>query len=353
MQRRHSISTPVWPYIAVVTCLFALSVLAPRLWRAGTQVGDSVRGETAPSRATRKLARDLRLEDQLVALGDFFAPRQTAAVAPPVARRHSHASTGAALPFPPEHELDLRLAYRSSLRPLTPQSESIPLMELPSSVAKASGHRSARCGCGMALSRCAIRQLEQLAQHAKGATWATAVKGHIDALVRDPSLSSSQISRHLLDLEVLASEAETAAHSKDNIEIRANLLRTRYALLRRLAVWKQVNQIVNEGADTYLVSLADSGEVIRCLEALDRELGPSTMADDWRRYLMLDELRLVMEAGDAAQQGPLARTILARMESHQLSDSQLRFLQSRVFWELGEIVEQLCAGTGRLLPRDG
>ena len=155
MQRRHSISTPVWPYIAVVTCLFALSVLAPRLWRAGTQVGDSVRGETAPSRATRKLARDLRLEDQLVALGDFFAPRQTAAVAPPVARRHSHASTGAALPSPPEHELDLRLAYRSSLRPLTPQSESIPLVELPSSVAKASGHRSARCGCGMALSRCA------------------------------------------------------------------------------------------------------------------------------------------------------------------------------------------------------
>ena len=36
MQRRDISSTPVWPYIALVTSLFLVSVWAPRIWRWST-----------------------------------------------------------------------------------------------------------------------------------------------------------------------------------------------------------------------------------------------------------------------------------------------------------------------------
>lgn len=335
MQRRHSTSTPVWPYIAVVACLFGLSVLAPRLWRAGTHSGDSI-AQAAPSRASRTLARETRLEDRLVALSDFYAPRQKAAIAPPVARRHPTSPAAAALPSPSERELDLRLAYRSSLRPLSAPETSLPLVASPSSVAKRTAAELPVSAAGWPCPSALLRQLEELAQHAKCAPWASSATNHIEALVQNPSLSSGQIARHLVELELLVSEAETMAGSRENLEIRTDLLRARYALQRRLAVWRQVHQIVHEGLDTYLVSLTDAAELLSRLDVVDRELGTASLADDWRRYLLLDELRLVLEAGDTTQQGPLARMILARMESSQLSDKQVAFLRHPYFGDLSQ-----------------
>ncbi|MBM4001134.1 MAG: hypothetical protein FJ297_16630 [Planctomycetes bacterium] len=112
--------------------------------------------------------------------------------------------------------------------------------------------------------------------------------------------------------------------------------RARYALERRLAVWRGVQKAVSEEPE-FRVSIA-SGGVAASLEGVDRRLRPMDAARGWREYLLVDVLRLVVEpgSGDDAARRELARRLLQRMVNPNLTAEQRAFLDGTEFVRLGD-----------------
>src|SRR6185436_3707851 len=87
MLSRHSMKTPIWPYIAVVACLFVLSLLAPHAWLrpelSHTQTSDVGQSEDHISTQLESTAVAAPIPHAANAVEpEWNAPRLTAKVEP-------------------------------------------------------------------------------------------------------------------------------------------------------------------------------------------------------------------------------------------------------------------------------
>jgi hypothetical protein len=250
-----------------------------------------------------------------------------AAIAAPVARRVAASAVPDSLPAPPDVDLNLRVASLPVLAAPRWNADNKPLLMPPAAEAKQLTQQFPSLEDRWPYPSALLRQLEVLLQDAACAAWAQSVHDGLRALVYVSESSGTAWDQQFAALESLAEQALPLAQTEGAAAYRTRLLRARFALLRRLVVWKQVHRITEEGVDTYTVSIADTNEVARRLDAAEQQLGSSDLAHAWRQYLCLDELRLAASAGDASHQRRFARSTLARMNSLQLNAAQAEFLK--------------------------
>ncbi len=181
-----------------------------------------------------------------------------------------------------------------------------------------------------------FKQLDALAkQGPPSADWQARVRTELDQLHALPSLTDRSAAARLAKLRELASEARTIARDLADDDVRSDMLRGGYSIVRRLAVWEPAASISAAAFELPTPALAlQSRQRLRSLvPAIEAELPRTGDVVTWRRYLLLDELR-----GELEQAGPIsdslrsvAREALHRLHSTQLSETQGQFLEGEVF----------------------
>ena len=178
-----------------------------------------------------------------------------------------------------------------------------------------------------------VEQLNVLAATVpEGGDWAERAKAEIERFVQVDALSGSQTPTHLHRLQQLADEARQLALAQhDESDARSKLLRAGYAIVRRITVWEAVHALAVKGE--YTTPTIDQHAWQQALGEIDSQLQATGAARHWRNYLLVDRARETFDspACTPADQRELARDILHRLHSTQLSHDQEEFLKSPHF----------------------
>jgi hypothetical protein len=178
-----------------------------------------------------------------------------------------------------------------------------------------------------------IEQLNVLAATTPaGAAWAGRTIAELERFVQAETLADPAANAPLANLRRLADEARAIALTQpEESEARSKLLRAGYAIVRRLAVWEVVHAIAVKGE--VQTATLDRQAWRESLAQIDQELQATGAAANWRAYLLIDRARQDFDSSSCspADQRQLARDILYRMNSTQLSHDQEQFLQSPQF----------------------
>ncbi|HUE70026.1 MAG TPA: hypothetical protein VMP01_03985 [Pirellulaceae bacterium] len=302
---RLTCAIPLWRLTASVTLLCLIGLL-------GQQVGGD-ESTTAKARRTR---------------GDV-STKSTAEVPQRepirIAERQEH------------NELDPSIEEAPALPTYAPPSES-DAGDPPVSPSPPSRGTMPQSDAAWPLPASLLTQLDELAKgDPKSADWAVNVRSELDKLHALPTLTDQTAAVRFQNLSELAEQARQIARELSDDDSRSSLLRGGYALVRRLAVWEPA---ANAGAASGLPTPAMAAEARQRLRllvpAIAAELPRTGDVATWRQYLLLDHLRGELEQPGQVSDNlrTLAREVLYRLHSTQLSEVQSEFLEGPVFRRL-------------------
>lgn len=162
----------------------------------------------------------------------------------------------------------------------------------------------------------------------EGAAWAARVNRELEGLARQEEFATPAAAAHLARLDALADEAKQIAAQVPGLDARSRLLRAGYAIVRRIVLWQQVYAIA--AAQGEVAPIIDQQAWDHALAAVDRQLSTTAAALAWRKYLLVDDARRRFDASvcSPGEQRQLARDILHRLHSTQLSHDQEQFLRT-------------------------
>jgi hypothetical protein len=162
----------------------------------------------------------------------------------------------------------------------------------------------------------------------EGAAWAARVNVELEGLARQAEFATPAAAQHLSRLDALADEAKQIAAQVPGLDARSRLLRAGYAIVRRIVIWQQVYAIAAAQGD--VAPVIDSQAWDHALAAVDRHLSTTAAALAWRKYLLIDDARRRFDPSvcSPGEQRQLARDILHRLHSTQLSRDQEQFLRA-------------------------
>jgi hypothetical protein len=353
-----------WRLLAAVAGLFLLSLLAPLTWHNGSQRPEQHLGgrDNHASLPAPRADSDPHIEAIIVLTGghepvsaiDGAARPQMARVGPLVADNIDLDPSITQTPLLPAKASAETLEHPASpiatevsqpaIGPLDQppaaaiQPEPAPPPELPPT-------KAWPYAAGL------IEELNVLAATAsESAGWAQHVTSEAQALARLETLSDPSAAAIVNRLDRLADEGKQLALSLPAGNQRSDLLRAGYAIVRRVVVWSQVHELAASG-DAELAPVIDRQDWESALAEVDRRLIDTGAAANWRRYLLIDEAREQFDSPAClpGQQRQLARDILHRMHSTQLSQDQDRFLQEPPFARWVEQLESRAAETPDLI----
>jgi hypothetical protein len=192
-----------------------------------------------------------------------------------------------------------------------------------------------------------IEQLRALATSTPtAAAWAEQAIGGLERLIAAPTLAEASVANELIGLRRLADEAKPLAYSLKDDQARSKILRAGYALVRRLVVWDMVHSLAASG-DLAAAPVFDHHAWTAALDKVDSLLHATGAAARWRSYLLIDRAKSEFDspAASPADQRQLARDILHKMHSTQLSRAQEQFLKTPPFEALDEQLQARAAAT--------
>ena len=181
-------------------------------------------------------------------------------------------------------------------------------------------------------------QLQALADSTPPAAgWAAQARADLDRLIQLESLTDPAVIDVLSDLRKLADEAKTLAQSAADDQARSRIQRAGYAIVRRIVVWDQVHTLAVDGPPP-AAPIIDRRDWLESLDEVDSLLGATGAAVNWRKYLLIDQARSEFDSSACSpgDQRQLARDILHRLHSTQLSHDQEKFLKSPPFAALAD-----------------
>jgi hypothetical protein len=366
--------TPIWPYLIVVGCLFALSIAAPRSWQRGATARRLLtRHEFASARAASQAAarqavvlraqmraiderwrqepvqetRERFSEISFFKAGEFDRAETNPEPSPQgwsgKGRQPSHFRTASTAPATVADETveadgmpanEPVVTIPAGGEPSGPvdlaNDEDRPPPEAPPGLDEqpAVEDQQVRDHTRWPLARALIEELEPLAHIPQLAQWAARVEADLVRLAELP-IERAESSALLTELRELADGVPTEELSAATTY---ELTLARLALLRRLDVWEQAGQIeidtehfVSIGSDDWVIDQA-MRSAVASVDAMTRT---SPRGEGWRTYLMLSSLdELSRQGGDeaTANRQRTAKRVLARISSNRLSREQRRFL---------------------------
>ncbi len=169
--------------------------------------------------------------------------------------------------------------------------------------------------------------------------WTSRTEALVNRLVVEHGLEHPASVQELKQLADLASEANRLGGQISDSKLASFILRTAYAIQRRVAVWTAVKDCLD--GSTIGLALPRNPELARqdllqILERVREVIATTNNAEAWEQYLLLSELR---EWADPANASPhsdddLSLQVLTRMERPQLTTAQREFLEQDAFKEL-------------------
>jgi hypothetical protein len=174
-------------------------------------------------------------------------------------------------------------------------------------------------------------------------TWVSQTKALLQDLVSEHGLEHPASAHDLKGLTQLAAQADQLGNALADHALASYLIRAGYSLQRRVALWTAIQGCL-DGTSIGLSSprthdLARQ-ELITSLQNVEVLLGTTGDAENWKTYLMLDELRAwatsdrdIWEIGNV-----LTHKVLSRIQWQRLSAAQQRFLAQPQFVELTSLL---------------
>ncbi|MEM8944802.1 MAG: hypothetical protein AAGD11_06425 [Planctomycetota bacterium] len=189
-----------------------------------------------------------------------------------------------------------------------------------------------------------IAQLQEFAPGSAGAMWSQQVLGAVRQLSEAstaPERDASLVLKRLEQLELLGLEESTvAATSEANSQWR----RAALALGRRLVLWRL---LLDPNQPKLVQPSPATVALLPLLDEVSTRLADTENGDDWREYLLLDQIPALTSEGLEAPtlaRAKLAQAILARMTDEKVSAAQADFLSGREFVQLRAALRPWAAG---------
>jgi len=162
--------------------------------------------------------------------------------------------------------------------------------------------------------------------------WVGQVTAKLDELVAIRTLDDPSVGPILVRLKQLADNGRELALSINDDESRSRVLRAGYAIVRRVSVWEPVHALAQRGDSPR--ELPSPAEWKQTMAELYKLLGGNDPAVvTWRDYLLLEKARTQFGFSGVPmeEQRKLAREILYRLQSPNLSYRQAQFLNTELF----------------------
>jgi|GEM_PF-815325 len=172
-------------------------------------------------------------------------------------------------------------------------------------------------------------------------TWAASVSDQIDKLGTALEQDSSQVGVLLDELQRSVDRSSDLQMNVDeNSQVAGQFRQARYALIRRLALWKAIHLAGGLKVELAKSYDADWQRLSDRIAALNTRLGTGQTAQMWREFLNVDAVSEVVRAfrktpseqSDADRKIlEVARASLARIDQQELNPEQQALLQEPVF----------------------
>lgn len=335
-------TSPIWPYLSILACLFVLCVTAPRAWDRMARhetlshalSGNKSRVAQAPIVPPAENLEEADLTE--------LTPREWLTVpTPPILESRAveipiaepapvespalePTSVPAAVPPAPGIPTEIRQDTSVTHRPASPPDNAD--MEIPSEESSSQGEDPPASEVGTwPLPRALVEQLTRLKQET-GAPWAQQAVDLIHQMCRTGVQNHRGDSSILKELRRLSEQDVVAANLDARQESR--IARTRYTLTRWLDIWEDAAALqVQEISPSEIVNSAEPERMGICLADVDSLTRRGSSGGAWRTFLQLESLGALAGPGrDDTDRRAAARKVLDRMTSSRLSPSQRKFV---------------------------
>lgn len=345
--------TPIWPFLVLILCLFVLSIRAPRSWQL-IAVPDAVSlaalsakiqfesgyvltaetGRHPPAVEDVDPPAEPSTQAPLINLSSYISPRSLAQFEPPAASRvELEVPVADDLPLPPQITPPLSPSRIDEIPPASDADEKFD-ESMPSPLPKAQGDVRAAVS-NWPYPDALGERLTALSGQPQFRTWALNVLESLQQLSQLDSLGAAEAKPIFARLWALAAESAKTAETLPYGQ-RADLLRARYAILRRLAVWRFVREIASPTTVPVSLTTANPGELTQRISAVEARVQQLPKSDEWRDYLLIEQLKSAAggEPLSDAQRRKLVRRFLVRLDSPALTPSQRALVRETEFRQL-------------------
>ncbi len=177
-----------------------------------------------------------------------------------------------------------------------------------------------------------LRHLHTLSKEAATNQWAAQAKQLVCQLGRAVSGNPDETTAILHQLQTLNGQALSLAGEQRSQSLAAELLRTSYALQRRLDIWHQVFD-PDSTATATSPPRGDLQRLASVLAVIDAVTSGSPQGKPWRKFLLVDDLQEWLDKhGTGSQSDPLpaelAGCVLDRLAGTPMTVSQRQFAAS-------------------------
>ena len=173
--------------------------------------------------------------------------------------------------------------------------------------------------------------LKELAASGTTKQWATDVLLRVHALGAAIAVGSAETSKLLDELEALNVQAPELAKKCPDQAASRRLLKTNFALGRRLDVWREVVELSDSQPAEKTLPEVDPRKLAECLATIDAMTGDSPEGAAWRKYLLVDALKESAsreQSPEDRQARQAAQQALARLTQTPLTSHQQKFVAS-------------------------
>jgi len=328
MRRRQGLA---WPYLIILSCLFALSISAPRTWQQVARKG-SLRGTLAlcrseamppaPLQALSVAEASHELPDvapQVAAVAPNETPNETLPVVvdPEPALAHEYLADGDAATQTEATASESAEAAEDSpaVETATNESNGEPPDAIEPDAPKPAPHWPAPTAL--------VQQLGELAARPAAVAWAKAIE---DQITRLCGLALDDHDARDATLAELARLADDEGNGTPTVD--AAVARVRFNLHRRLVAWQPASKVLRTGVT--LDAARSASHVGAAIAKVELLITPDATGQAWRNYLLLDRLRGAVGAADppSPELRKVALDVVSRIARPGMSRQQRAFLRS-------------------------
>ncbi|MBN1395589.1 MAG: hypothetical protein JW959_11240 [Pirellulales bacterium] len=177
-----------------------------------------------------------------------------------------------------------------------------------------------------------IEQLGELPDEGPVGRWAEDVLRHIHALENALEANSDEAAAIVARLADLEPKAHKLADELPDRTTSRELRRAAYALRRRIDLWERAFALGGPQIGENIRIALDPRRLTRRLAEIESLTGDSPQGDQWRKFLMIGELKEALALGSSpneAQLRRLARRVVARLTLTPLTPEQEDFLSRK------------------------
>ena len=321
---------PVWPLISGLACLFGLAVAAPYCWQHPVlnvhdlierrQIVLPIEKQPLPVRSAFNLDTLRVMHATLKKIVDA-----SDLTSPPTVIQHKPLVVVSS-----ENDRLAMLDSRSQSKPAfslvepatTQTKQAMPVQEQLTKVVPTPLLRQSPT--------LLIDRLEKLAHHPLATEWATGVLTRIKQLTENPTTSPKIGLQILAELKQLATAGQIRSLEISDPAVQQNWLQAAQGLQRRLGIWELL--IERGGTEPITPTVDNSSDLMPLLSEIHALLAGTANGDEWRDYLLLDQIAAAASEGvafDQATRMHLSQEVLSRLNDERLTEEQRTFIATK------------------------